>query len=106
MRRAATSVPSNLVEGSARSSTRDYLKFLYIALGSACELLYLIQLTEELGYAGGRSWREIEREADSVVRRLQRLTQTMERLAAAEKAERMRRRKTDKERAGNGSRKR
>ncbi len=106
MRRAATSVPSNLVEGSARSSTRDYLKFLYIALGSACELLYLLQLTDELGYAGGKSWREIEGQADSVVRRLQRLTQRMEELAAAEKAERMRRRKTGKEKSGNGSRKR
>jgi hypothetical protein len=75
-------------------------------LGSACELLYLIQLTEELGHAGGKGWREIERQADSVVRRLQRLTQRMEELAAAEKAERMRRRKTVKETSGNGSRKR
>ena len=104
MRRAATSVPSNLVEGNARSSTRDYLKFLYIALGSACERLCLIQLTEDLGYAGGKSWREIERQADSVVRRLQRLTQSMEELVAAEKAERMRRRTKTQEKAGNGSR--
>jgi four helix bundle protein len=106
MRRAATSVPGNLVEGNARSTTRDYLKFLYIALGSACELLYLIELTEELGYASGKSWREIQRQADSVVRRLQRLTQTMEDLAAAEKAERMRRRKRKRENTGNGSPKR
>jgi four helix bundle protein len=106
MRRAATSVPSNLVEGNARSSTRDYLKFLYIALGSACELLYLIQLTEELGYAGGKGWRETQREADSVVRRLQRLTQTMEAMAAAEKADRIKRRKNLREDTKNGSRKR
>jgi four helix bundle protein len=106
MRRAATSVPSNLVEGNARSTTRDYLKFLYVALGSACELLYLIELSEELGYAGGKSWREIQRQADSVIRRLQRLTQTMEELAAAEKAERAKRRKRVKENGGGGSPKR
>ena len=106
MRRSATSVPSNLVEGNARSTTRDYLKFLYIALGSACELLYLTGLAEELGYAGGKSWREIQRQADSIVRRLQRLTQTMEDLAAAEKAERIARRKRAKENARNGVRKR
>ena len=50
MRRAAVSVPANIVEGSARRSGREYVKFINIALGSACELRYLIELTRELGY--------------------------------------------------------
>jgi four helix bundle protein len=80
MRRAAVSVPSNLVEGSARSGERDYLRSLNIALGSACELKYFTSLTSELGYAAGKEWSEIMKQSDVVVRRLQRLVQEMERL--------------------------
>lgn len=38
MRRAAASVPSNLAEGAARRSSREFANFLGIALGSLAEL--------------------------------------------------------------------
>lgn len=85
IRRAAVSVPSNLVEGNARPTTRDYLKFLYIALGSACELKYLVGLSDELGFSGSASSNNIQQRCNAVVKQLERLTQTMEMEAAAEK---------------------
>jgi len=38
MRRAAVSIPSNLAEGQARSTTGQFQHFIYIALGSVAEL--------------------------------------------------------------------
>ena len=50
MRRAAVSVPANIVEGSARKNRNEYLQFLYIAMSSLAELNYYIRFTKELGY--------------------------------------------------------
>jgi four helix bundle protein len=50
VRRATVSVAANIVEGCARSSHADYLRFLEIAYGSARELQYELGLCSELGY--------------------------------------------------------
>jgi len=50
MRRAAISIPSNIVEGCARDSQADYLRFLHIAFGSLRELHYQLSLSKRLGF--------------------------------------------------------
>ena len=50
MRRSAVSIPSNIAEGAARKSRKEFNQFLYIALGSLAELETQIIIACQLGY--------------------------------------------------------
>ncbi len=60
MRRAAVSVPSNIVEGCARDGQTEYLRFLTIAFGSLRELHYQLSLSNRLGFLGNEDLPLIE----------------------------------------------
>jgi len=50
MRRAAVSIPSNIAEGQARHTTKEYVLFVSNAEGSVAELQTQMQIAIELGY--------------------------------------------------------
>jgi four helix bundle protein len=50
MRRAAVSIPSNIAEGAARTSRKEFLQFVSIASGSLSELDTHVEIAVRLGY--------------------------------------------------------
>lgn len=67
MRRCAVSIPSNIAEGAARASKREFVQYLYIALGSASELDTQIQIAQRVGYIEDVT---VHREAILVVKKM------------------------------------
>ena len=50
MRRAAVSIPSNIAEGAARRTKKEFTQFLYISLASLSELETQLEISRRLGY--------------------------------------------------------
>lgn len=50
IRRSSASIATNIAEGCVKNSKTDYVRFLYISLGSASETDYLLILCYDLGY--------------------------------------------------------
>ena len=50
LRRCSVSIPSNIAEGFMRKSTKEYIQFLYISLGSLGELDTQMEIAVRLGF--------------------------------------------------------
>ena len=88
LRRAAVSSSSNLVEGSATRSTKEYLKFCNIACGSAFETRYLIELAGRLGFLSKLALNAMKPHLDTLCASLVKLVAALELQAAAERKRR------------------
>lgn len=59
LRRAAVSIVTNLAEGHARGTTREYLRFCLISRGSQTEIHALLLLSRDLGFLTESKWSEL-----------------------------------------------
>jgi four helix bundle protein len=78
MRRAAVSVPANIVEGSARQYQKEYLQFLYISMGSLAELGYYIRFSHEMGYLNKEDYDVMNLHYDRTIKTLRALMNFIE----------------------------
>ncbi len=70
MRRAATSIPTNIAEGCVRSSDADFSRFLHMAMGSASEIEYLALLARDLRILQGPTHEKLTVAVEEVKRML------------------------------------
>lgn len=77
MRRACSSIPSNLAEGAGRLNSNEYRHFVGIARGSAAEISYQLRLVNDLNFISIETFEELSRGYLSVSRMLTRLAQSL-----------------------------
>jgi len=70
MQRAAVSIASNIAEGAARNSTKEFLQFLNIAGGSLSELDTPIEIASNLGYISPDQKGALDRAVSSISQKL------------------------------------
>lgn len=80
MRRAAVSVCSNIAEGNDRNTDRDTVRFLYMAKGSAAELISQTDIALGVGYLERADAEKLIVDCDEVSRMLRGLIKHREQL--------------------------
>ena len=66
IRRSAVSIPSNIAEGAARNSEKEFIQFLYISLGSLSELETELIISKNLGYLKDEKEITLMQQIDSI----------------------------------------
>jgi four helix bundle protein len=66
IRRAALSIPTNIVEGCSRKGDKEFAHFLNISFASLSEVKYLIYFSKNLGYLFDDDYLHIEKDLDEL----------------------------------------
>jgi four helix bundle protein len=66
IRRAAISIPSNIAEGAARQTKKEFTNYLHMAQGSLSELDTQIELASRLGYFDQETFRMLDERLERI----------------------------------------
>jgi len=77
MRRSAISTGSNIAEGAARTSSKEFVQFLYISLGSASELDKQIEIARKIGLGNTSEIETLQLKVNGISRMLQGLIRSV-----------------------------
>jgi four helix bundle protein len=78
IRRAVTSIPLNIAEGSACKTSKEFMQFLYSALRSQYEVVTIIKLATRLQYFDNATQQELELDIAEIGRPLQALINSLQ----------------------------
>jgi len=79
--RASYSIPSNIIEGQNRNTTKDYINFLYMARGSSSEIKYFLELSKDLRYISVNEYESLLEEINSISKMLNSLISSLRKKA-------------------------
>lgn len=66
LKRASSSIATNIAEGTGRFSQKDLAHFLQIALGSSHEVEYLLLLSKDLGFINNEIYIQLEKDINEI----------------------------------------
>ena len=72
------SLPSNIAEGYGRKTTTEYIRYLYIAYGSHCELETQVSLSGDLKYIVPEKLNSLRKDILEIERMLKALIKSLE----------------------------
>jgi four helix bundle protein len=78
VRRSASSVPTNIIEGQARQYKKEFIQFLYIAKGSLEETNYHLFLSKDLGYISETDYKLLSEMCTRIKMMLYKLIKSMQ----------------------------
>lgn len=79
VRRVAVSIPSNIAEGAARQTKKEFLNFLHVAKGSLSELDTQLEIARRLEYLDQARWEALDERLERIDRMLSGLVRSLRR---------------------------
>lgn len=70
LRRAATSIPLNIAEGTSRSSRKEFSHFLEIAIGSVFEVVTGLAIARDRGLMAEDNYKRIYSDAEALAKKI------------------------------------